>query len=127
MPSQRLQIIVFVSVLVCGCGSTSNSLVSPSSVSLNSPTFPTPTVAQIQGIYAQFANGVQITVGGQSVTLRPNGIPEYPSPYFGAGHPLYETPHDGMNINPNIIAEQSRVFLIPKRFEPMAGSAIPRV
>ena len=113
MPSQRLQIIVFVSVLICGCGSTSNSPPSPSNISLNSPTLSTPTASQIQGMYAQFANGVQVTVGDQSVTLRSNGMLDHTSPYFGAGHPLYEAPHAGMVINPNTISEQNYEFQVP--------------
>ena len=113
MPSQRWQIILFVSVLICGCGSTSNSPVNPSNVSLNSPTFPTPTAAQIQGMYAQFANGVQVTVGDQSVMLRSNGIPDHTSPYFGAGHTLYEAPHAGMSLNPNLLSGQNYAFQVP--------------
>ena len=113
MTLPTIQFIVFVLVLGCGCGSASESPVNPSSVSVNSPTFPTPTAAQIQRMYAQFANGVQTTVDGQSVTLRSNGIPDHTSPYFGAGHPLYQAPRAGMTINPNSIAEQNFVFQVP--------------
>ena len=41
MALHRLRVIICISVLVCGCGSTSNS-VGPSNVSLNSPTLSTP-------------------------------------------------------------------------------------
>ena len=112
MTLAKLLVILCVSGLVYGCGSTSNP-VSPSSVSLNSLTFPTPTAAQVQGMYAQFANGVQVTVGDQSVTLRSNGIPDHTSPYFSAGHALYEAPHAGMVINPHSIAEQNYAFQVP--------------
>jgi hypothetical protein len=87
--------------------------VSPSNASLDPPIFPTPTVVQIQGMYAQFANGVQVTVGDQRVTLRSNGIPDHASPYFSTGHALYEAPHDGMVINPHSIAETNHVFHVP--------------
>jgi hypothetical protein len=64
-------------------------------------------------MYAQFANGVQVTVGDQSVTLRSNGIPDQTSPYFSAGHALYEAPHAGMVINPHGIAGQNYAFQVP--------------
>jgi hypothetical protein len=107
------KILAWMSLLILGCGCTDNSPAGPSSVTINSPSFPTPTISQIQGMYAQFTNGVQVTVGAQSVTLRSNGIPEHPSSYFGAGHSLYEAPHTGMVLNPHGIAGQNYAFQVP--------------
>ena len=110
---KNLEILAWMSLLALGCGSSGNPVTGPSSVTISSPSFPTPTTSQIQGMYAQFTNGVQVTVGGQSVTLRSNGIPDHPSPYFGAGHSLYEAPRAGMSINPHGIAGQNYAFQVP--------------
>ena len=40
-------------------------------------------------------------------------MPDHPSPYFGVGHPLYEAPHEGMRVNPNVIGTQSLELRIP--------------
>jgi len=111
-----------MSLLILGCGSSGNSVTGPSSVTINSPSFPTPTTSQIQGMYTQFTNGVQVTVGKQSVTLRSNGTPDHPSPYFGAGHSLYEAPHDGMDVLPALLEGQNFVIQVPTT----PGYASPR-
>jgi len=122
-----LQIFICTSILASGCSSNGSDngptgpssvtigaqVTSPGSVTINSPTFPEPTVTQIQGMYAQFANEVRVTIDGPGVTLHSNGIPDHPSPYFGTGHSRYEAPHDGMSINPNIIVEQNLVIQVP--------------
>jgi hypothetical protein len=84
-----------------------------------------PTTAQIQDMYAQFTNGVQVTVWEQNVTVRSNNVPPHQSPYFSAGHSLYEAPHAGMALNPNTIIEQNVVFQLPITFMYAAPADTP--
>ena len=105
---------VWIGVFAAGCGSsTSTTSLSPSLVEINSPSFPAPAISETQAMYAKFSNGVQVVVGDERTTVRTKGIPNHLSPYFDTGHPLYEAPHAGMQINPNAIIEQNNVFEIP--------------
>lgn len=54
-----------------------------------------------------------VYVSGDYVVVETTGVPNHNSPYWGAGHPNYTSPHSGMNINPNIITSQSFKFYIP--------------
>lgn len=53
---QGLRIITCVSVLVCGCGSTSDNPAGPSSVSRNSPTFPAPQAGPVSPVHGMWKN-----------------------------------------------------------------------
>jgi|TARA_Y100000782_G_C10148110_1_gene250303 hypothetical protein len=54
-----------------------------------------------------------VYISGNYVVVETAGIPNHNSPYWGAGHANYESPHSGMNINPNIITTQNFKFYIP--------------
>jgi len=63
--------------------------------------------------YSKFSTAVTVSVEGTNVVLRSTGVPDHVSPYWGAGHALYEAPHAGMQINPNRISTQSIVMRVP--------------
>ena len=125
MVSRKIGCVLAVLLISGSCGAGSGSNPVAPTVTLNSPTFPAPTAAQIQGMYAQFTNGVQVALGSQSVTIRSNSVPPHPSPYFGVGHSLYEAPHAGMVLNPNTIVEQNNVFQLPTTFAYATPSDTP--
>ena len=54
-----------------------------------------------------------VYVSGDYVVVESNGVPNHSSPYWGAGHANYSTPHSGMTVNPNKISEQNFKFYIP--------------
>ena len=54
-----------------------------------------------------------VYISGNYVVVETAGIPNHHSPYWGAGHANYASPHSGMNVNPNIIQEQNFKFYIP--------------
>jgi hypothetical protein len=66
----------------------------------------------VPSMYAKFY-GADASLDGDSVVLRASSVPDHPSPYFGAGHPLYEAPHTGMARNPNRIDTKSLVLRVP--------------
>lgn len=90
---------------------------SPSSTGTGTTAAGTSAVA----IYSKFQSMVSVTVDGSTVTLRSNGAPDHASPYWGAGNALYEAPHAGMQVNPNVIATQSFVMRVPA--SPASGTS----
>jgi hypothetical protein len=61
----------------------------------------------------QFTASVSITVNGNTLVINSDGLPNHASPYWGAGHELYEAPHSGMVVNPNRIETQDITLRIP--------------
>jgi hypothetical protein len=82
---------------------------------------PTTPGTSASGIYAQFQSSVTVSIEGSTAVLRSNGTPDHPSPYWGVGKPLYETPSQGMQVNPNLIATQNLVLRVPT--SPSVGTA----
>jgi hypothetical protein len=72
-------------------------------------------------MYSQFNSTVTVTLDGSTVTLKSNGVPDHPSPYFGSGSANYESPQAGMVVNPNVIVTQSITMRVPA--SPMAATA----
>jgi len=71
------------------------------------------TPVDASSIYALFASTVEVSIVGSTVVIRTEDIPDHASPYFGAGDPRYESPDQGMVVNPNRILAQSYEFRIP--------------
>lgn len=65
------------------------------------------------GMYSQFGGSVSVTIDASTAVLRTTDIPDHRSPYFGAGHAMYEAPHAGMQVNPHSIAAQNIVLRVP--------------
>jgi len=63
-----------------------------------------------------------VYVSGDYVVVETTGVPNHNSPYWGAGHPNYESPHSGMTVNPNTITTQNFKFYIP--LTPSAASSV---
>lgn len=123
MRHQTLVTLCATAVLALGCDQLTNgSPTAPSGASTGagvptttgaSTATPPISSSDMQALYAQFTNGVQVSMGGSTVTLRTNDVPDHPSPYFGVGHPLYEAPHAGMFVNPHRIGEQNITLRVP--------------
>lgn len=67
----------------------------------------------LPAFYAHFDDGVEIYEEGDYIVLESAGTPDHQSPYWGIGHPLYESPHEGMVVNPNRIEEQDMQMYVP--------------
>ena len=50
-----------------------------------------------------FEDYTDVYISGDYVVVETTGVPNHNSPYWGAGHPNYESPQSGMNVNPNTI------------------------
>ncbi len=69
--------------------------------------------SELPDVFKHFILDVNIYVDGANIVLESNGLPNHSSPYWGNGNSMYEAPHSGMVVNPNLISEQSLVFRIP--------------
>src|SRR5436190_9621830 len=76
-------------------------------------------------LYAKFQSAVSVTMDATTVTLRSNGTPNHPSPYWGMGNANYEAPAAGMTVNPNTIVAQNLVLRVPKSPAPATSSDTP--
>lgn len=108
-------------LLGCGSGGTATSPTAATTTTSGEPAGGSSTT-NTSAMYSQFGSAVTVTIEGTTATLRTTDVPNHTSPYFGAGHALYEAPHAGMQVNPHSIGTQNivmRVPLVPQ----MAGSA----
>ena len=77
------------------------------------------TPANVPAVFSKFNSSVQISVEGNYVVLKSNGLPDHKSPYFEgtALEPTMYEAYNGSNpnfmINPNRIASQNLTFKIP--------------
>jgi hypothetical protein len=94
------------------CSSPSAPSTTPTT-STTTTTTPTGTGTNASGVYARFQSAVTVSIDTTTVTLRSNGTPDHPSPYWGSGSAMYEAAQAGMQINPNLIAAQSFVLRVP--------------
>ena len=70
--------------------------------------------------YEKFGSSVSVTLEGDEIVLRANGVPDHGSPYFGRGDSRYEAyngPNPQFRQNPNLIQEQNLVLRIPRNPE----------
>jgi hypothetical protein len=91
----------------CGGETAGNPLAPTVTVTTSAP------AGTLPSWYGLFGNGTQVSVEGSMVVLRTTDVPDHPSPYFGPGHPLYEPPHEGMQMNPHRIAAQNITLRVP--------------
>lgn len=99
-------------VLVLACSSPAT----PTATSTTTTTTTTTgsIAANAPAIYQRFlASAVTITVEGSNVVLKSNAVPNHKSPYWGTTHAMYEAPHSGMVVNPNLIVSQSLTLRVP--------------
>ncbi|MFN8357059.1 MAG: YHYH protein [Spirosomataceae bacterium] len=82
----------------------------------NSEVSPTTTTTDLPSVFKKFNSTVQISLDGNYVVIKSDGIPDHKSPYFGKTDARYEA-YNGTNtkfqINPNSIQTQSLTFRIP--------------
>ena len=80
----------------------------------------------ITPILSQFGSEVEVSIDGDVVVLRSNGVPNHVSPYFDQSNSQYAA-YDGSNtnfaLNPNTIAEQNLVFRVPKEVQQATNNA----
>lgn len=76
----------------------------------------TGTTTTVPEIFKKFNTAVTISIEGNYVVLKSNGVPDHKSPYFATNHAQYEA-YNGTNPNyaknPNSIQTQNFVFKIP--------------
>jgi hypothetical protein len=106
----RSELMLLSGALVVGLACSSPSSPTPSTTAATTETTGT---SSLPAMYARFQSNVTITVSGTSVVLKSNGLPDHASPYWGAGKALYEAPHAGMMVNPNLIQTQNLTFTVP--------------
>lgn len=74
------------------------------------------TTTTVPEVFKKFNTAVTISIEGNYVVLKSNGIPDHKSPYFATTHAQYEA-YNGTNPNyaknPNSIQTQNFVFKIP--------------
>lgn len=74
------------------------------------------TTTAVPEVFKKFNTAVTISIEGNYVVLKSNGIPDHKSPYFATSHAQYEA-YNGTNPsyakNPNSIQTQNFVFKIP--------------
>lgn len=53
-----------------------------------------------------YTNGVSVQVNGDNITISSTGLPDHPTPYWGTGHPMYESfpGTNRANMNTTMIA-----------------------
>jgi hypothetical protein len=123
-PTAAVSLLLLAAAVACNSTSaatviptapTTTADTPPPTTATTTPAVPTPPAspAGIQAVYAQFGNGVTVSIDGATVVLRTTGTPDHTSPYWGSGHARYEAPHAGMQINPHRIAAQNLTFRLP--------------
>jgi hypothetical protein len=72
--------------------------------------------ADVPAPFKHYSSAVQVSVDGDYVVLRANGVPDHKSPYFPTSDPRYEA-YDGPNksfmLAPGRIVEETYTFRIP--------------
>lgn len=115
--------LVIAGVFVAMCGTQSSPTSPSATTTVDASTTATPSTAAgaadpapsgtLPSVYAQFGNGVQVSLDETTVVLRTTSVPDHRSPYFGSGNAMYEAPQAGMIVNPNVIRAQALVFRVP--------------
>lgn len=76
----------------------------------------TSTSSAVPEFYKNFSSAVTVSVDGDYVVLKSNGLPDHKSPYFptsSAQYEAYNGSNPRFNLAPNTIAEQQLVMRIP--------------
>lgn len=106
-------VAVLTAVLACGAPSPTSPTTASAATSSATSSTTSASTASLPAMYSKFTNGVSVSVSGSMVVLTSTGVPDHPSPYWGAGNPLYEAPQAGMIVNPNRIETQNFVIRVP--------------
>jgi hypothetical protein len=114
-------ILAACAALACSSPNTPTSTTSTTATS----TTATGAATDASALYARFQPEVSVAIEGTTVVLRSNGTPTHASPYWGAGHSLYESPSGGMQVNPHRIVGQSLVLRVPRSPATAAASDTP--
>jgi hypothetical protein len=110
---QRVTLTLTFVAAAAACGGSSPAAPTvAASAAASATATPAPSASSLPAMYGHFY-GANVSLEGGNVVLRATSVPDHPSPYFGAGHALYEAPHAGMQVNPNRIASQNLVFRVP--------------
>lgn len=99
--------LVGAGLVACSSPTSPTSAVSASSTTASAGTDAT-------ALYAKFQSAVTVSMDTTTVTLKSNGTPDHPSPYWGVGNSNYEAPQAGMQVNPNLIVAQSLTLRVPR-------------
>ena len=86
------------------------------------PTTPatTGTAAITSVVQAKYKSAVTISTSGSSITLKSNGTPDHPTPYYATTNPLWEAQRAGYTLNPGTVGVQNYSMTIPT--EPAAAT-----
>lgn len=110
MQIERIAVGAVVCVVTAGCGNAAAATTESGGTNTSTSS------GSVPAAFAHYAKTVQITVEGNEIVLRSNGIPDHKSPYFGAGDARYEA-YNGTNaqfmLAPGTIVTESYVFRIP--------------
>jgi len=102
-----------------GDGTVAPTTSAPSTVTATATAAPTASPAPDP--FASFSNNVEVSIEGDFVVLRSDGLPGHVSPYFDPSDPRYAE-YDGDNPqfqqNPNGIATQTLVLRVPRDPQP---------
>ena len=80
---------------------------------------PNNNVTQLPAVFGKFSNTVTISLEGNYVVLKSNGLPDHKSPYYqgtqweAAQYEAYNGSNPNFMINPNRIAAQNLTYKIP--------------
>lgn len=75
--------------------------------------------SEIPAVYSKLYGATSVTLDGNNIIIKSNGMPDHVSPYYTTSNSLYEaysgTTFSGVTFrqNPNTIASQSLTFTIP--------------
>ena len=101
-------------ILAIACSSPASPSASTTSTTSTTGTVTGGISAAAPAMYQRFQSSmVNITVEGTTVVLKSNTVPDHKSPYWGVGNALYEAPHAGMMVNPNLIVSQTLTLRVP--------------
>ena len=106
------KICLFVSALsatvILGCKKSSSTTETPNN-----------NVTQLPAVFGKFNSSVTISLEGNYVVLKSNGLPDHKSPYYqgtqwaAAQYEAYNGSNPNFMINPNRIAAQNLTYKIP--------------
>jgi len=106
MTSRFVYLLTAAAVLSISCSKDSGSV-------------STSTTASLPAVFKKFGSTVTVSVEGNYVVLKSNGLPDHKSPYYkgtqwaSTQYEAYNGTNPLWNQNPNTIASQNLVFKIP--------------
>jgi hypothetical protein len=105
-----------VALALVGCSSDS---VAASTNDVATATANAVSVASV--VTSQYKSAVTVSISGNSLVLRSEGVPDHVTPYWGVGNARYEAQVAGRTLTPGVIGTQTFVMTIPS--QPVAASS----